>query len=100
MPGRYGEVATLIQLVNWAFSIFNIALWARVIMSFIRPPRYSRWYYTLSSIVYRITEPVLAPIRGWLPTASYGIDFSPIVAVLLLSVLQRIIRQLLVALVF
>lgn len=44
----------------------------------------------LLRVGYAVTEPVLAPIRRFLPNMG-GIDFSPIVVILLLGFLQRVI---------
>ena len=40
--------------------------------------------------LYRITEPVLAPIRRMLPSLG-GLDLSPIVVILIIMFLQRVI---------
>lgn len=42
--------------------------------------------------LYRITEPVLRPIRRILPNLG-GIDISPVVALLLIIFLQHLLRE-------
>jgi len=44
----------------------------------------------ISDVLYRLTEPVLAPIRRRLP-ATGGLDLSPIVLFLALLLIERII---------
>jgi YggT family protein len=44
----------------------------------------------ISQVLIQITEPIIAPIRRVLPTAGM-IDFSPMVAILLIFVLQRML---------
>ena len=44
----------------------------------------------IGDFLYRITEPVLRPIRGILPNLG-GIDISPVILILLLLFLQQII---------
>ncbi len=45
--------------------------------------------------LHRATEPVLTPIRRWLPTWRWGIDFSPLVAILaVIFVQQFLVRSL------
>ena len=39
--------------------------------------------------LHRATEPVLAPIRRWLPTYRWGIDFSPLLAILAIYFVQQ-----------
>ena len=43
-------------------------------------------------LLYRVTEPVLRPIRRFLPNLG-GIDISPVVALLLIIVIQHVIRN-------
>ena len=44
----------------------------------------------VAEFLYRITEPVLAPIRRVLP-AMGGLDLSPIVLILIIMFIQRVI---------
>jgi YggT family protein len=77
------------QLLDVVFDLYMIVLLARVIVSWVQfDPR-----NPLVEWVYRLTEPVLAPIRSVLP-AMGGLDFSPVVAMLLLSLLKRILLGL------
>lgn len=45
---------------------------------------------TIWDFLYRITEPVLRPIRNVLPNMG-GIDLSPIVVLLIIFLIQRVI---------
>ena len=44
----------------------------------------------VAEFLYRITEPVLAPIRRILPSMG-GLDLSPIVLILIIMFIQRVI---------
>ena len=44
----------------------------------------------VAEFLYRITEPVLAPIRRMLPSLG-GLDISPIILILLIMFIQRVI---------
>jgi YggT family protein len=46
-------------------------------------------------LLYRVTEPVLRPIRRFLPNLG-GIDISPVVALLLIIVIQHLIANYIV----
>jgi YggT family protein len=71
-------VATLIDL-------YSLVVLAAVVMSWIRvDPRHQ-----LARIVYRLTEPVLEPIRRVLPSVG-GLDLSPLVLLIALRVLRRL----------
>ena len=41
-------------------------------------------------LLYRVTEPVLRPIRGFIP-AFGGLDISPIIVILIIMFIQRVI---------
>jgi YggT family protein len=43
-------------------------------------------------LLYRVTEPVLRPLRRFLPNLG-GIDISPVVALLLIIVIQHFIQN-------
>ena len=44
----------------------------------------------IAEFLYRITEPVLAPIRRLMPNLG-GIDISPVVVILIIFLIQRVI---------
>jgi YggT family protein len=45
---------------------------------------------TVAEFLYRITEPVLRPIRNVLPDLG-GLDISPIILILVIMLIQRVI---------
>ena len=53
----------------------------------------------VAEFLYRITEPVLAPIRRALPNLG-GLDISPIVLILIIMFLQRVITYYIYPVVF
>jgi YggT family protein len=81
----------LIKLLD----IVEILIFVRVIVSWL-PIRYNR----AIEMLYTLTEPVLAPIRALIQKSMNGggfmIDFSPIVAFLLLSLLKRIVATVMI----
>ena len=44
-----------------------------------------------AEFLYRITEPVLAPIRSFMPNLG-GLDISPIILILIIMFIQRVIQ--------
>ena len=44
----------------------------------------------MAEFLYRITEPVLAPIRRIMPNLG-GLDISPIIVILIIMFIQRVI---------
>lgn len=74
-------------LLSWAFSLLRVALLVRVIASWLPISPYSiwvRWSFVL-------TEWMVAPLRRFIPTLG-AIDITPIVAWLLLSLLQSLLN--------
>ncbi len=82
--------AYLVTFVNYLIIALNIALFARVISSWIQISPNSP-LYPIFSIIYQITEPILAPIRQIIRQVLPGmgmLDFSPMVAIFLLWGIQ------------
>ena len=76
----------LIVLLSWAIRIFVLLVFIRVILSWLSPyPTNS-----FSRFFWRVTEPVLAPIRRSLPLMG-GIDLSPLVVWLAAAVLLALL---------
>lgn len=44
----------------------------------------------IAEFLYRITEPVLAPIRSFMPNLG-GLDISPIILILIIILIQKLI---------
>jgi len=85
--------ASLAVLFSMLFKVVYFLLVIRIILSWFRVDPYSE----LANILYRITDPILLPLRR-LPLQIGGIDLSPIIAFLLLSFLDSfvvgVLRQL------
>lgn len=82
----------MIDVVRIAFSVLNILIIARVIMSWIPLGNPNN---SVVRFVYEITEPILAPIRRIIPRGSLPIDFSPLIAILLINMIERWVINLL-----
>ncbi len=68
-------LANLLHLVLQAYFWIIIA---RAVLSWVNPDPFN----PIVRFLYRVTEPVLRPIRHRLPTLSIGIDLSPMVVIL------------------
>jgi len=82
-----------IQIVQVVNIIFEVLIWliiVRCILSFVRHDPYQ----PLIRFVYDVTEPIMAPFRRLIPAAG-GMDFSPIVVLLALTLLQGLVTRLL-----
>ena len=77
-------------LVRWTFGILQVALFARVISSWVGGSPYSKWWRWS----YVLTEPILAPLRRFVPTIGM-FDITVIVAYFGLQLLESMILRLL-----
>lgn len=72
--------------IDLFFTAINLAILARVLLSWVNPDP----YHPVMVFLYQITEPILAPLRRYVPPLGM-IDITPIVAMVLLGIIQRII---------
>lgn len=70
--------------------LYSLIILARVLMSWVNIDPYS----PVARVIYDMTEPLLAPVRNMMPTAG-GLDFSPIVVLILLRVVGSMIVMML-----
>ena len=80
--------AIIVTFLNLFVPIFSGILLLRIILSYIVQPS-NRFYEGLVAM----TEPLLAPIRKVLPSTG-GVDFSPLVTILLLQGLMTLVGSL------
>ena len=80
------------NLLNALATILDIALTAyywiiivRAVVSWVNPDPWN----PIVQFLYRATDPVLRPIQRMLPMKGWGIDFSPLVAILAIIFIQR-----------
>ena len=85
-------IGLLIALVNYLSIALSLLLIAYVVLSYFMDP-----YHPVRSAVNRIVNPILNPIRKVLPQRGM-LDFSPLVAIILLQILEYILRRLLYSL--
>ncbi len=83
--GRFVAVDSLIILsiagiLELFVHVFMIAIFIQVILSWVNPGAYN----PATVILYRLTEPVLAPARKLLPPIG-GLDLSPIIVIIALQ---------------
>jgi len=81
-----GPRAVGVLLVSLTFGLLQIALLVRVVSSWFQMSPYSRWIHWS----YRLTEPILAPLRRVIPSLGM-IDITPIVAYFLLRILGNVV---------
>lgn len=85
----------LVDIINIVFFIFYVLLFASILFSWIRPNPYHPMYGPVVRFVYAVTEPVLNPVRRLLP-AMGGLDFSPMIVLILARFIQRALISLVI----
>jgi YggT family protein len=77
-------IVALAKIIDVILSIYMWIIIARAIISWVNPDPYNQ----IVQFLYRVTEPVMAPVRRWLPLRGMGIDFSPIIIIFVIIFLQ------------
>ena len=90
----------MLQLISLIITLCYLLLLARIILGFVvqymamqgnsAPETLIKIY----EVVFSLTEPVLGPIRRMLPQTGM-IDFSPLVVMVILVVIQQVANRLL-----
>lgn len=71
-------ILALANVLHLALQAYFWIIIARAVLSWVNPDPFN----PIVRFLYRVTEPVLRPIRHRLPTLSIGIDLSPLVVIL------------------
>ena len=82
------------KILNIGLSLYMWIIVARAVISWVNPDPYNPIVRFLNTV----TEPVLYPIRRRLPIHLGGIDFSPILVILVIIFLQNFLIRSLVQL--
>ena len=85
-------IDTVINLYIWVLIVSVALSW---LVNFNVVNTNNRAVYTIMDITYRLTEPVLRPIRRLLPNLG-GLDISPVILILLLYFLRNLLFEYLV----
>jgi len=76
-------------LIRYAAQLFLLCILGRIVLSWF-PPSGPGPMETLRNVLFRITEPVLGPIRRLLPPVrigGMGLDLSPLIVFIGLEIL-------------
>ncbi|MEP9369674.1 YggT family protein [Xanthobacter sp. VNH20] len=80
-------ILLVLQLYTWVLIIAAVLSW---LLAFNVVNAYNPVVRTIGEFIYRITEPLLAPLRSILPSLG-GLDLSPMVLILLIIFIERVI---------
>lgn len=85
-------IGLLLILINYISLAFSLLLIAYVVLSYFMDP-----YHPIRSTVNSLVEPILNPIRRIMPQTGM-MDFSPLVAIILVQIIEFILTRLLISL--
>ena len=89
MQSFFMLIDAVLQLYVYAVIAVAVLSWL-VAFDIINPS--NRFVYAIINMLYRLTEPVLQPIRRFLPQMG-GIDLSPVVVILAIFFLRSLLRE-------
>ena len=78
-------IDALAQVIGLVLTLYMWLIIARALISWVNPDRYN----PVVQFLYKVTEPVLYPIRRMMGTFSIGIDLSPLIAIFIIYFLQN-----------
>ena len=77
---------TIIALVSFLFRAYSILVLIRVLLTWVSVP-----YHPAIRILHQVTDPVIVQLRRLIPPIGGTVDVSPIAALILLQILERIL---------
>ena len=89
MPALGNLIGAIVHLLNLVINILIILLVVRALISWVSPDPYN----PIVQFLHRATEPILRPIRRLVPIRGIPIDFSPMIAIVILYCIQSFFVQ-------
>jgi len=83
-------IGSLSMIIGMIFKMIYFVLVIRMLLSWVNPDPYNQ----IVRIIYRVTEPILAPFRRIIPSMGM-VDISPIVVFFLLAFIERFVMGVL-----
>lgn len=80
-------VHNFVGFVSWLLNLYMWIIIASALISWVTPDPYN----PIVRFLRQVTEPVLSPIRRILPTYQTGIDFSPLVVIILIQFIAWVV---------
>ena len=84
----------LARIIDVVLTIYMWIIIFRAVISWVNADPYNK----IVIFLYKVTEPVLRPVRRILPMRNMGIDFSPILVILVIIFLQYFLVETIIQL--
>lgn len=85
--------ALFTSIFTLVFSIIFLYKWVVIIaalLTWVRPDPYN----PIVQLLYRLTEPVYAYMRRYIPTVFGGMDLAPLILIFILIFIETLLRNL------
>jgi YggT family protein len=89
-------IAAVAKIIDIGLTLYLWIIIGRSLISWVNPDPYN----PIVQFLYRATEPVMAPVRRWLPLRNMGIDISPIIVIAVIIFLQSFLLKSMMELAF
>lgn len=86
----------LISFFDLFFTVLSFAIIARALVSWLPIDR----YHPIIQLLDQVTEPILAPLRRFVPPIGGMMDITPIVALIIIQILQALVHSALASMLY
>ncbi|MGV8057774.1 MAG: YggT family protein [Smithellaceae bacterium] len=87
-------IVALARILDIVLTLYMWVIIFRAVISWVNPDPYNK----IVILLYRITEPVLRPVRRLVPLRNVGIDLSPMIVMLVILFLQYFLVESIIGL--
>ncbi len=78
-------IFALAKIIDMGLTLYMWLIIGRAVVSWVSPDPYN----PIVQFLHRVTEPVLAPVRRWIPMGGLGLDISPVIVIMVIYFLQQ-----------
>jgi YggT family protein len=87
-------IIALAKIIDVVLTLYMWIIICRALISWVNPDPYNQ----IVIFLYRVTEPVLGPLRRMVPMRNIGIDFSPVIVLLIILFLKYFLVETMIQL--
>ena len=87
--GMSNFIIALAKVIDVVLTVYMWIIVARALISWVNPDPHNK----IVIFLYRVTEPVLRPLRRLIPRHNLPIDFAPLIVLLVIMFLQFFLVQ-------
>ena len=73
-------IFALAKIIDMGLTLYMWLIIGRAVVSWVSPDPYN----PIVQFLHRVTEPVLAPVRRWIPMGGLGLDISPVIVIMVI----------------